>query len=144
MLRKAIGAAFFVSAAFYLLFGAAPSLWLAMLAVVGAHAGGSIQWVFSTTLLQLSVPNRFLGRVFALELALVTLTMSLSTYLSGWALEHGGMTPRAVALMLGFTFVVPGICWLVVQQWLNRETPAAPPKVVIESEPISETSFPPT
>ena len=40
-----------------------------------AHFGGAILWVFSTVLLQLEVPDRFRGRVFAAELALVTLQL---------------------------------------------------------------------
>src|SRR5215469_8217501 len=83
-LNKGIAIAFFQAALFYLLFATAPSLWIAALLVMGAHAGGSIQWVYSTTLLQMAVPNRFLGRVFALDNTFLTLAMSLSTYLTGW------------------------------------------------------------
>ena len=137
-MRRAITISFFVSALFYLLFAVAPVLGLAMLFVVGAHAGGSVQWVFSTTLLQMSVPNRFLGRVFSLELALVTVTMSLSTYLTGWTLDYRGMNPRQVASLLGLAFLIPGIAWLLIQGRLNRgET-----RVELEPKPV-EASFPP-
>src|SRR5262249_62205834 len=74
------------------------------------HAGGSIQWVYSTTLLQVVVPNRFLGRVFALDNAFLTLAMSLSTYLTGWGLDHG-IGPRELAAALGAVFLIPGIGW---------------------------------
>src|SRR4029453_8507941 len=79
-LRRAIGPAFFCTALGYVALSRSPWLWLGALAVVLAHIGGSIQWVFSTTLLQMSVPNRLLGRVFAAELALLTLTSSISNY----------------------------------------------------------------
>jgi MFS family permease len=124
-MRQAITAAFFVSAGFYLLFAHAPSLFVAALFVIGAHAGGSVQWVFSTTLLQMSVPDRFLGRVFALEMALLTLTMSVSTYLTGWALDSAGFSPRRVATLLGIAFIIPGIIWLAIQRWMNRQAPEA-------------------
>ncbi len=65
-----------------------------------AHFGGSILWVFSTVLLQMEVPDAFRGRVFAAELALVTLTSSMSSYLTGHALD-GGASPRSVSLWLG-------------------------------------------
>ena len=39
-----------------------------------AHAGGSTNWVFSTTLLQIHTEDRFRGRVFAAELGLFMLT----------------------------------------------------------------------
>src|SRR6185436_14630427 len=79
-LRRAIAPAFFTVGIFYVALAAAPSLWIAALCVLCAHFGGSILWVFSTVLLQLEVPDRFRGRVFAVELALVTLVTSASSY----------------------------------------------------------------
>src|SRR5712692_1806810 len=108
-MRQAISVAFFVSAAFYLLFAHAPVLGVALICVLGAHSGGSIQWVFSTTLLQISVPDRFLGRVFALEMALLTLTMSVSTYVTGWGVDYPGLGARRMATVLGLAFMVPGV-----------------------------------
>jgi predicted MFS family arabinose efflux permease len=144
-MRRAITVAFFLSALFYILFAEAPTLAVAMLCVLGAHGGGSIQWVFSTTLLQMTVPNRFLGRVFALELALVTLTMSASTYVTGWAIDRAGLSPQTTAMMLGLAFAIPGLAWLSIQSWLDKEdtdeTDAQP--YPIEAEPATETSFPP-
>jgi predicted MFS family arabinose efflux permease len=146
MMRHSISAAFIVSAIFYLLFAHAVSLPMAMLFVIGAHAGGSIQWVFSTTLLQMSVPNRFLGRVFALEIALLTLSMSVSTYLTGYGLDHAGLSARQMATLLGIAFVIPATAWFLLQRWLDRAedsiTQRAPS--IIEAEPVTETSFPPS
>jgi predicted MFS family arabinose efflux permease len=119
-MRSAISAAFFISAAFYLLFASAPNLLAAAIFVVGAHAGGSIQWVFSTTLLGMSVPDQFRGRVFALELALLTLSMSLSTYLTGLALDRYGLAPRSAAALLGLVFLAPGLAWVSIQPWMSR------------------------
>jgi hypothetical protein len=59
---------------------AAPNLAVAALCVLVAHLGGSILWVFSTVLLQMEVPDRFRGRVFSVELALMTITLSISSY----------------------------------------------------------------
>jgi predicted MFS family arabinose efflux permease len=144
-MRRAITVAFFVAGVFYLLFAGAPSLVFALIFIVGAHAGGSIQWVFSTTLLQLAVPNRFLGRVFALEMALFTLSMSVSTYLTGWGIDHAGISPRQMALALGIAFMIPGVVWFMLQRWLddseNNVVHIEPQ--IISQEPASETSFPP-
>jgi hypothetical protein len=73
-----------------------------------AHIGGSTQWVFSTSLLQLNVPNRLQGRVFAVEGALLTLATALSSYTTGVAADLG-WTPRALALLLSGVFVLPGL-----------------------------------
>lgn len=117
-LRRAIGPAYFMVAVFYVALSVAPTLPLAALAVLGAHMGGSILWVFSTVLLQLEVPDRFRGRVFAAELALVTLTSSISSYWTGWELDRGGWSPRHLAFGLGVLFCIPGLVWmLILSRW---------------------------
>jgi hypothetical protein len=141
-MRQAISVAFFVSAAFYFMFAQAPVLAVALICVIGAHSGGSIQWVFSTTLLQMTVPDKFLGRVFALEMALLTLTMSLSTYVTGLGVDSPGIGPRMMATLLGAAFVVPGIAWLMLQKKLDRSDQARTP-ATLEPQPATETSFPP-
>ena len=94
--------------------GAAKSLPIAALSVLCAHFGGSILWVFSTVLLQMEVPDRFRGRVFAAELALVTLTSSVSSFGTGYALDRIGWSPRALALALGAMFTIPGVLWMIM------------------------------
>jgi MFS family permease len=122
-LRRAIGPAFFMVGIFYVALAAAPTLWLAALCVMLAHFGGSILWVFSTVLLQLEVPDRFRGRVFAAELALVTMMSSVSSYWTGYQLDHAGWSPRRLAFVLGVLFCVPGILWLVIlTKWKDAET----------------------
>jgi MFS family permease len=142
-MRRAIAAAFAVSSVFYLLFAQSPVFGLALLCVVGAHSGGSIQWVYSTTLLQMSVEDKFLGRVFALDMALVTLAMSVSTFATGWGLDRLGLNPRTMAMLLGLAFLIPGAVWLFLQRWLDESdanVSAQPPPRI---EPATETSFPP-
>jgi hypothetical protein len=106
-LRRAIGPSFFFTAVGYVAFSWSPSLLWAACAVALAHIGGSIEWVFSTTLLQMNVPNRLRGRVFAAELALLTLTTSISNYSVGLAADTG-WPPRALALAVASVFVLPG------------------------------------
>ena len=142
-MRQAISVAFFVSTAFYLLFAHSPMLAVALICVVGAHSGGSIQWVFSSTLLQMTVPDKFLGRVFALEMALLTLTMSVSTYLTGWGVDYPGLGARRMATVLGLAFMVPGIAWLMLQGWLDKGDSIDRPYRRLEIETASETSYPP-
>lgn len=147
-MQRAIGVAFFVSAAFYLLFAKSPALSVAAVLVIGAHAGGSIQWVYSTTLLQMMVPDRFRGRVFALDMALLTLTMTVSTYLTGWGLDHTRLGVRSITSILGLTFLVPGIAWSFHLWRLGKGGLALPPLPPVEristgGQPGPETSVPP-
>jgi len=141
-MRKSISIAFFVSCAFYLLLAHSPVLAVALLCVLGAHSGGSIQWVFSTTLLQMTVPDRFLGRVFALEMALLTLTMSVSTYVTGLGVDYPGLGARRMATVLGFAFAVPGLAWLMLQRWLDRGDGTGRAPQLLEVEPVTEASRP--
>ncbi len=111
-LRRSVAVAFFISAAGYLALSFVTSLPLAALCVLFAHIGGSIQWVFSTTLLQARVPDHLLGRVFATEYAALTLTTALSAYLTGVA-RDAGATPAALAMALGGIFAASGMLMLV-------------------------------
>ena len=133
-LRQTIGPAFFVVGIFYIALAGAPSLALAALCVLCAHFGGSILWVFSTVLLQLEVPDRFRGRVFAAELALVTLVTSVSGYWTGYELDHVGRSPRTLSFVLGALFCLPGVLWLLIlARW--HELPAAG---LAEASPTAE------
>jgi predicted MFS family arabinose efflux permease len=124
-LRRAIGPAYFVVGVFYVALAGAPTLWVAALCVLCAHFGGSILWVFSTVLLQLEVPDRFRGRVFAAELALVTLMSSASSYWTGRQLDRAGWSPRTLAFALGALFSIPGALWLIIQsRWKDEPRPA--------------------
>ena len=89
-----------------------------------AHFGGSILWVFSTVLLQLEVPDRFRGRVFAAELALVTLVSSVSSYWTGVRARSAGWSPRTLSFVLGALFCVPGVLWLLIQSRWQEQTDA--------------------
>ena len=123
-LRRTIGPAYFMVGVFYVALAWAPSLWVAALCVLCAHFGGSILWVFSTVLLQMEVPDRFRGRVFATELALVTMMSSVSSYWTGRQLDRAGWSPRTLAFSLGLMFCVPGALWLWIQsRW--KDAPEA-------------------
>ena len=88
-LRRGILLGFAAAAAGYVALGLSPSVGLAILAVVFAHAGTSMNWVFSTTLLQIYTDDRFRGRVFSADFGLCTLAISASSYLAGVFLDVG-------------------------------------------------------
>lgn len=49
--------------------------------------GGSINWTYSSVILQKTVPDRYLGRVFSLDMAFFQLVTVLSTVLHGWIID---------------------------------------------------------
>ena len=116
---RAIGLSFFVASISYLLFSNAPTILWAVPCVFLGHLGGSVQWVFSTNLLQRLVPDQFRGRVFATEMAMLTLILSLSTYYTGAALD-AGHDPRAVCRTLALLFLLPGLGWTVYCRATNK------------------------
>jgi MFS family permease len=141
-LRRSIGPAYFMVGLFYVALAGAPTIWVAALCVLLAHFGGSILWVFSTVLLQMEVPDRFRGRVFATELALVTLMSSASSYWTGYELDHNGWSPRTLAFALGLMFCVPGVLWLIIQsRWAEApaDTLAVPDASATGEEEVLES-----
>ena len=115
----AIGIAFLIGGLGYIAFGRTSSYAMALIVLGVAHTGGSILWVFSTVLLQRDVEDGFRGRVFAAELALLTLTMAASNYVTGELLERS-LSPRSVTIGIGILFLVPGVIWFVTQRWWDQ------------------------
>src|SRR5262249_33216586 len=114
-MARGIGLGFVVAGGLYLVFAVVTTLPAAALILAVAHMGGSTLWVFSTTLLQMLVPDGLRGRVFAAELALMTLGLTVSNLLTGWALDTAGFSPRTLAALLGALCFVPGGTWLLLQ-----------------------------
>jgi predicted MFS family arabinose efflux permease len=133
-IQASIGIAFLIGGTFYFAFGSAKSFLLALLVLGIAHTGGSILWVFSTVLLQRGVEDNFRGRVFAAELALLTLTMAFSNYLTGELIDRFHFSPRTVTMGIGIFFLLPGIAWFVTQRWWDTEKEQAAPVVDEKAE----------
>jgi len=109
---RTIGYAFLAMAGLYVVFAVMPTLWLAALALCLGTMASNVLWVFSSTLLQLGVPDAYRGRVFSTDFALFTILMSASTFCAGWVLDHGGLDVRGVTVMIGGILLLPGILWL--------------------------------
>lgn len=121
--QASIGIAFLIGGLFYMAFGYTGIFVVALLVLGIAHTGGSILWVFSTVLLQREVADQFRGRVFAAELALLTLTLAGSNYLTGELLDRFGYNPRSLAMGIGVFFLIPGVVWFLTQRWWDRDEP---------------------
>ena len=137
-MQVSIGIAFLIGGVFYILFGSATSFIFALVVLGIAHCGGSILWVFSTVILQRSVVDSFRGRVFAAELALVTLTMAASNYVTGELLDRFQISPRIVTVGIGTFFMLPGIVWFITQRWWDREERVA--RVRVEEQQVVHQS----
>jgi len=124
---KIIGFSYFLIGASYLLFSRTPSLALGIVAIFFAHCGGSNVWVMSTTLLQLNTPDRFRGRVFALDFGMNMLAAASANYLLGVGFDNWGFGARQLAAAFGAVLIVPGILWLPAQARWGRAARAGTP-----------------
>jgi hypothetical protein len=116
-MRRAIVPSYLLVMCFYLLLSWSVNLGMASIAVVGSHAAGSVLWVFSTVLLQMNVPDRFRGRVFSAELALLMIVNAASSYVCGRALDVWGVSPFVLTRVLGVLFLLPALGWLAIERW---------------------------
>lgn len=121
-LENLIGIAFFMGGIFFALFGATSYYPLALFFLFIGYAGGSLAWVNATLLLQRGVEDDFRGRVFATELALLTLMLAISNYATGELLDTFGYSPQAVTIFIGLLATIPGIVWFATQKFWRDDT----------------------
>jgi MFS family permease len=114
-LRMGILGGFLLAAIGYLLLGISPSLLAASAAVTLAHGGGSIVWVFSTTLLQMKTDDRLRGRVFSADFAFSMLVLSSTNFTAGILVDKG-FDPHWIATATGLLILVPAALWLAAQR----------------------------
>lgn len=81
--------------------------------------GTGTLWVFSAALLQMIVPDRYRGRVFAFEFAALTLTQSLSILAAGYMLDTLGLGPEEAVWVMAVASVAMIILWALFM-WRYR------------------------
>jgi MFS family permease len=124
-LRRAILGGFICIPLAWLIVGLAPALPIALVGCILRGAGGSINWTYSDVLLQMSVPNHLLGRVFAFDIAVFTLAVSISLWLTGFITDTFHLSPRTIVLLLAIGSVVPLAVWSTALRWQNRRVPTS-------------------
>ncbi len=119
--QRFITVCFLLSGMSYIGFGLAPTILLGMIFVFFAHFGWGSNWTLSAALLQRLTPDFIRGRIFSMDLGLLTLTLALSTFVTGLAVDH--FEPRYVALGLGVVFIVFGSLWTLAVFLSQRRAP---------------------
>jgi hypothetical protein len=120
--QRVISFGFLLTGVAYIIFGSTPTIVLGMVAAVFAHIGWSSNWTLSATLLQRLTPDRIRGRIFSMDIGLLTLTLAFSTFVTGVATDQ--FDPRTVSYVLGGVFVLYGILWtsaVIFSQRRHRE-----------------------
>jgi MFS family permease len=113
-LQKLIAYTFILLGLGYIFFANTALLPLALLGILVGEIGGGSRWVFSSTLLQLSVEEKFRGRVFAVELGLMNLGNILSALTIGFIMDQLKISVGVAGIGLGALQLGIGLVWLVV------------------------------
>jgi MFS family permease len=128
-LDRAISVGFVVNAVFWLLFSQAPNLWMAALCLGLAHTGVATQWVFSSSLIAISVEDRFRGRAFSLDMMSQITLLGLSSWIGGRLLDRSGVEPRTLMAWLSVVLLGALAVWVLSRPAVppgEPRTPAAP------------------
>lgn len=118
----AIGIALSVFGVSYMALGLAPALWVAALVIFAAHLGGGAQWVLSTFGLQVLAPDAIRGRVFAVDFAMITLSLAISSVVASAVADSAG--PRTAAFIVGAMAVVWAVVWSLLTRSIRRRIAA--------------------
>ncbi|MBT6295862.1 MAG: MFS transporter [Nitrospina sp.] len=113
ILKVAILAAFFLGSFAILVFSFSKNIWTASLSIGLSGMSGSIVWVFSTALIHLEADRKFLGRIFGIEMALLTLIMGISNGLVGVTIDKLQITIQSIILWMSGIYMIPGILWIL-------------------------------
>jgi MFS family permease len=113
-------------------FAAAPTLLLLCLAIMLRAMGGSTNWTYSSVMLQKTVPDNYLGRVFSMDMAGFYLATVASTLIQGPIIDLiGSEHVRIVAVGTMFVSLIPLAVWILITRWLERrETPQPEPEII--------------
>lgn len=106
----------------WLLFGGAPSLILAAVALSVKAMGSSVYWTYSSVILQKTVPDAFLGRVFSLDMAGFQLMTVISVVITGALIDQFGQNSvRVIVFGTGVASLIPLALWAIAQPWIDRQ-----------------------
>lgn len=105
----------------YLGVAVVPWFWLALPLIMIAHFAGGGNWVMSNYALQSEVPDALRGRVFATDMMIATLSVSISVLTAGFLVDH----VNARVLVGGFATVtlLYAVIWRLVTMRIMRRAP---------------------
>ncbi|MBN2046062.1 MAG: MFS transporter [Anaerolineales bacterium] len=110
-LQKVIHAGYSLIPIGWLLMAWSPNLWIGGVGVLIRLMGTSINWTYSNVLIQTEVPDRYRGRVFALDLGLFTLATSIATFLTGYSLDQTSLNLQRLGYYLALGSLLPIFLW---------------------------------
>ena len=100
-----------VSGFFYLLIGLTlfENLYLTIFLIIIAHSASGANWVLSTILTQQWVEDEVRGRVFSIDMLLMAVSFSISTYAAGWLIGNTDMSLNLGIIWFSCAMITFGI-----------------------------------
>ena len=112
VMRRLIRFGFLFMSLGWLMMSGAGTLPLVALALTLRAMGTSICWTYSSVIIQKSVPDRYLGRMFSLDMTSFQFVGACSILLTGLLIDFFGVAQvRQVVLVLATISLVPLILW---------------------------------
>lgn len=124
-MRWAIAVSFALNAVGFFGVAWAPTLSILLVMTIIRTGGSGIGWVYSSALLQMAVPDKFRGRVFAFDLAAYTLASAISTCWAGYAFDRLNFSPRYIAAIAGCMGVITLLIWMSYHYFQRRSYSAS-------------------
>ncbi|MCY3864834.1 MAG: MFS transporter [Chloroflexi bacterium] len=120
-LRRLIIIGFILMALGWLLWGLAPSLEFLVFAVVVRAMGGSVNWTYSSVIIQQVVPDEYLGRAFSLDFAGFEMMQSIGIVVIGVLIDAAGnQSIQAIVFGAALVSLAPLLIWARIVQWLEK------------------------
>jgi len=106
-----IGILVSISGFFYLLIGLTlfENFYLTIILVIIAHSASGANWVLSNILTQKWVEDKVRGRVFSIDMLLMSVSFSLSTFVAGWLLDNTELTLKLGMIWFACAMMLFGI-----------------------------------
>ena len=121
ILRRLTSIGFAMIVLGWLLWGLAPSLEFLVLAVVIRAMGGSVNWTYSSVIIQQVVPDEYLGRTFSLDFAGFELVQSIGILVIGILIDAVGIESiQAIVYGSALISLAPLIIWTRIVQLLEK------------------------
>ena len=118
-----IGYLIVISGMIYFLVGLSVpyALWTTVVLVIFAHSASGANWVLSTVMMQQWVEDEVRGRVFSVDMLILSVAFSTSTSIAGYLMENTDLGIRNGILLFSSVMVLSG---LVFSMW-KPEGPVA-------------------
>jgi len=125
ILRRLIIVGYVMIVLGWIFWGLAPSLELLVFAVIVRAMGSSINWTYSSIIIQKTVPDEYLGRMFSLDFAGFELVMAISVLAIGLLVDAVAIENiSSLVFGLAGVAIVPLLIWIwAVQRLEKRDDP---------------------